>query len=30
MWKQLEEKYDPKGIYRQRYKEDAKRFNIEV
>lgn len=28
MWKQLEEKYDPKGTYRQRYEEDAKRLNI--
>ncbi|NP_001156287.1 ejaculatory bulb-specific protein 3-like precursor [Acyrthosiphon pisum] len=30
MWKQLEEKYDPKGLYRQRYSEDAKKLNIDV
>lgn len=30
MWKQLEQKFDPQGIYRQRYKEDAKRLNIQV
>ncbi|KAL4119310.1 hypothetical protein QTP88_012135 [Uroleucon formosanum] len=29
MWKQLEEKYDPKGLYRQRYSEDAKKLNID-
>jgi hypothetical protein len=30
MWKELEAKYDPKGIYRQRYAEDAKKLNIDV
>lgn len=27
LWKQLEVKYDPKGIYRQRYQEDAKKLD---
>lgn len=30
MWKQLEAKYDPQGIYKQRYQEDAKRLNIDA
>jgi len=30
MWKQLEQKYDPQGVYRQRYSEDAKKLNIDV
>jgi len=30
MWKQLETKYDPQGIYRQLYQEEAKRLNIQV
>lgn len=30
LWKKLEEKYDPKGIYKQRYMEEAKKLNIDV
>nr|WMS58736.1 chemosensory protein gene 5 [Neotoxoptera formosana] len=30
MWKQLEQKYDPQGLYKQRYMEDAKKLNIAV
>lgn len=28
MWKTLLDKYDPQGIYRQRYMDEAKKFNI--
>lgn len=30
MWKQLVEKYDPKGTYRQTYIDEAKKLNITV
>ncbi|XP_026816986.1 ejaculatory bulb-specific protein 3-like [Rhopalosiphum maidis] len=30
MWKELEAKYDPKGTYKQRYAEEAKKLNIDV
>lgn len=30
LWKQLLEKYDPQGIYRQRYIEEAKNLNIDA
>lgn len=30
MWKALLGKYDPQGIFRQRYTEEAKKFNIEA
>ncbi|XP_050423215.1 uncharacterized protein LOC126834994 [Adelges cooleyi] len=30
MWKKLEEKYDPDGTFRERYKDEAKRLNIEI
>lgn len=30
LWKQLEAKYDPDMIYRQQYKEEAKKLNIDI
>ncbi|XP_050542614.1 ejaculatory bulb-specific protein 3-like [Daktulosphaira vitifoliae] len=30
MWKQLEEKYDPTGKYREKYQKDAERLEIKV
>lgn len=29
-FKQIEEKYDPEGVYRKKYAEDAKKEGIEV